>query len=184
MQENRHRILSVAGHLFRQRGFDAVTVADVMKAAGLTHGGFYGHFKSKDDLIAQTVLHSLESKKVDASKSFAASVSAYLSPSHRDNPADGCPTACLAGDIQRQSADARTAMTAGIRSQIDYISHKLARERQGDQKCEAIGTWAAMVGAIILSRAVNDRDFSDEILEKTKEFLLNVNGDINVLHST
>src|SRR5688572_29587372 len=96
MAEHRQKILQSAGRLFRAKGFDAVTVAEVMQAAGLTHGGFYGHFKSKDDLIAETVAHALAPKTALAPKQGAVDLAAftksYLSPRHRDDLAGGCPT--------------------------------------------------------------------------------------------
>ncbi|MFM2372616.1 MAG: hypothetical protein RIS85_2338, partial [Pseudomonadota bacterium] len=97
MSANRARILEEAGRLFRDRGFDAVTVADVMKAAGLTHGGFYGHFASKDALIAASVAHTMERQDAGLSDNFARLLDAYLTPQHRDAAALGCPTAALAG---------------------------------------------------------------------------------------
>src|SRR5438874_7022730 len=118
MAENRHRILDAASRLFRAKGFDAVSVAEVMKAAGLTHGGFYGHFSSKDDLVAQTLAHVL-AVDAGAEGDLRSFTETYLSPRHRDNAADGCPTAGLAADIRHQTAAARAAMTEGFRSQID-----------------------------------------------------------------
>src|SRR3954468_6934445 len=93
MAEHRQQILSAAGKLFRANGFEAVTVADVMKAAGLTHGGFYGHFKSKDDLIAQALAHALTADR--GGGDVAALAERYLSPRHRDDLAGGCSTAGL-----------------------------------------------------------------------------------------
>ncbi|MBS0989292.1 TetR/AcrR family transcriptional regulator [Acetobacter okinawensis] len=173
MQENRCRILEVASQLFREKGFESVTVAEVMKAAGLTHGGFYGHFSSKDDLIAQTMMYILQEKEDESEGSFADYLSSYLSFLHRDNPDKGCPTACLAGDIRRQSSEARTAMTAGIRSQIERIGAGFVGHTKSTRRREAIGTWSAMVGAIVLSRAVNDQALSNEIINETKNFLFN-----------
>ncbi|POR55602.1 TetR/AcrR family transcriptional regulator [Bosea psychrotolerans] len=170
MAENRRRILEVASRLFRDKGFDAVSVAEVMKAAGLTHGGFYGHFASKDDLIAQTLVHALA---VDTSGGggFRAYVDAYLAPRHRDNCAGGCPTAGLAAAVRLQSPAARAAMTEGLRSQIDRIGKALPELEEADRRRAAIGSWAAMVGAVILSRAIDDPALSDEILEQTREWV-------------
>jgi TetR/AcrR family transcriptional regulator, transcriptional repressor for nem operon len=170
MAENRRRILDEASRLFRAKGFDAVGVAEVMKAAGLTHGGFYGHFTSKDDLIAQTLAHVLA---VDSGGGgdLRAYVDAYLSPRHRDNAAGGCPTACLAADIRHQTAAARAAMTEGLRLQIDRVSAALPGVSPADGRRAAIGSWAAMVGALILARAVDDAALSDEILEQTRAWL-------------
>ena len=100
MAENREAILKAAGQLFRARGFDSVGVAEVMNAAGFTHGGFYGHFSSKDDLIAETLAYLLRTAGRDLD--FKSFVDQYLSPRHRDNAASGCPTAALAADARQQ----------------------------------------------------------------------------------
>jgi TetR/AcrR family transcriptional repressor of nem operon len=170
MAENRRRILEVASRLFRDKGFDAVSVAEVMKAAGLTHGGFYGHFSSKDDLIAQSLVHALA---VDAGEGgdFRAYVDAYLAPRHRDNCAGGCPTAGLAAAIRHQTPAARSAMTDGLRSQIDRIGKALPELDAADKRRAAIGSYAAMVGAVILARAIDDPALSDEVLEQTREWV-------------
>lgn len=170
MAENRRRILEVASRLFRDKGFDAVSVAEVMKAAGLTHGGFYGHFNSKDDLIAQTLAHVLAAD-ADGGGDFRAYVDAYLSPRHRDNCAGGCPTAGLAAAIRHQTPAARSAMTEGLRSQIDRAAKALPEIDAADRRRVAIGSFAAMVGAVILARAVDDPALSDEILEQTREWI-------------
>jgi TetR/AcrR family transcriptional repressor of nem operon len=170
MAENRDRILDVASRLFREKGFDAVSVSEVMKAAGLTHGGFYGHFSSKDDLVAETIGHVLsnsDSRGVDL-RSYLAD---YLAPRHRDNPAAGCPTAGLAADIRHQTTAARAAMTAGLRSQIERVTKALPDIDAEDRRRAAIGTWAAMVGAVILARAIDDRTLSDEVLEQTRAWI-------------
>jgi TetR/AcrR family transcriptional repressor of nem operon len=166
--ENRRRILDVASRLFRAKGFESVTVAEIMQSAGLTHGGFYGHFSSKDDLIAQTLAHCL---KIGSGEPFdlQAYVAHYLSPEHRDNPADGCPFAALAAYVQRQGPDARTVMSNGARTLVS----RMARDQDlgASTGPSIIGSWAAMVGAMILARAVNDRDLSDRILEETRSLV-------------
>ena len=170
MAENRHRILDAASRLFREKGFDAVSVAEVMKAAGLTHGGFYGHFSSKDDLIAQTLAHVLAADS-GGGGDLRAYVGSYLSPRHRDNAAGGCPTAGLAAAIRRQTPAARSAMTEGLRSQIDRIGKALPELDAADGRRAAIGSFAAMVGAVILARAIDDPVFSDEVLEQTRAWV-------------
>jgi TetR/AcrR family transcriptional repressor of nem operon len=170
MAENRRRILDAASRLFRDKGFDAVSVAEVMKAAGLTHGGFYGHFNSKDDLIAQTLAHVLAADS-GGGGDLRAYVDAYLSPRHRDNCAGGCPTAGLAATIRHQSPAARSAMTEGLRSQIDRIGKALPELDPADRRRVAIGSWAAMVGAVILARAIDDPALSDEVLEQTRAWI-------------
>ncbi len=170
MSENRRRILDAASRLFRAKGFDAVSVAEVMKAAGLTHGGFYGHFDSKDDLVAQTLAYVL-ALKAGGGGDLRAFLNAYLSPRHRDNAADGCPTAGLAADIRHQTTAARVAMTAGLRSQIDRISEALPGVGEANRRRAAIGSWAAMVGAVIIARAIDDPALSDEVLEQTRAWI-------------
>jgi len=170
MAENRQRILDVASRLFRDKGFDAVSVAEVMKAAGLTHGGFYGHFGSKDDLVAQTLAHALDADTVEGSD-FSAYIGSYLSPRHRDNAAGGCPTAGLAAAVRHQTPAARSAMTEGLRSQIDRIGKTLPTMEAADRRRTAIGSWAAMVGAVILARVIDDPELSDEILEQTRAWI-------------
>jgi TetR/AcrR family transcriptional regulator, transcriptional repressor for nem operon len=170
MAENRRRILDVASRLFKDKGFDAVSVAEVMKAAGLTHGGFYGHFSSKDDLIAQTLANALAADSV-GDGDFSAFVRSYLAPRHRDNPAGGCPTAGLAAAIRHQTPAAKAAMTEGLVAQIARIEKALPEQDPADKRRRAIGSWAAMVGAVILSRAVDDSALSDEILDQTHAWI-------------
>jgi TetR/AcrR family transcriptional repressor of nem operon len=170
MAENRRRILDAASRLFRAKGFDSVSVAEVMQAAGLTHGGFYGHFGSKDDLVAQTLAHVL-ALDAGGGGDLRAYLDAYLSPRHRDNAADGCPTAGLAADIRHQTAAARVAMTEGLRSQIARISEALPEVSPADRRRAAIGSWAAMVGAVILARAIDDPALSDEVLDQTRAWI-------------
>ena len=167
MAENRRRILDVASRLFKDKGFDAVSVAEIMKAAGLTHGGFYGHFTSKDDLVAQTLAQALSSDSVGDGE-FNSFVRSYLAPRHRDNPGNGCPTAGLAAAIRHQTPAAKAVMTEGLRSQIARIERALPEQGAAEKRRAAIGSWAAMVGAIILARAVDDTELSDEVLEQTR----------------
>ncbi|MCM2458238.1 TetR/AcrR family transcriptional regulator [Rhizobium sp. CG4] len=170
MAQNRGRILEVANQLFKDKGFDAVSVAEVMKAAGLTHGGFYGHFSSKDDLVAQTISHALGADSV-AGGGFNDFVGSYLSPRHRDNPGRGCPTAGLAAAIRHQTPEAQAAMTDGLRAQITRIEQALKTAGSTETRRAAIGSWAAMVGAVILARAVNDPELSDEVLAQTRAWI-------------
>lgn len=174
MAENRVRILNASTHLFRDRGFDAVTVSEVMKAAGLTHGGFYGHFASKDDLIARAVAHALTATNGEGGD-LGAWMDAYLSPHHRDSAATGCPNAALAGLLHNQSPEARAAMTEGQRIQIERLTGAIPAEGSladdAERRTAAIGSWAAMVGAVILSRAISDPDLSDEVLASTRRWI-------------
>ena len=168
--QNKCMILEAAGRLFRERGFESVTVTDVMKSAGLTHGGFYGYFKSKDDLIAQAlgkVLGSAGALPAD----LASCAEQYLSPGHRDNFAGGCPVAALASETIRQSGGARAEMTADLKRQIERLGRIAPGPDQAHKRRAAIGNWSAMVGALILARMSDDVDLSDEILNETRDWL-------------
>jgi TetR/AcrR family transcriptional regulator, transcriptional repressor for nem operon len=173
--ENRRRILEAAGRLFRAKGFEAVTVAEVMRAAGLTHGGFYGHFGSKDDLIAQTLAYALlaaeDRQRSRAEVDLARYAAGYLSPRHRDDLAGGCPTAGLGAETIRQSPEARAAMTAGLRRRIELLSEGAPGASAAEKRRVAIGSWAAMVGAVILARLSDDPRLSDEVLEQTRAWI-------------
>lgn len=166
MAENRQRILEVASRLFREKGFEAVGVSEVMQALGLTHGGFYGHFSSKDDLIVQALAHALGERN-GATLPLGAYIDEYLSPRHRDNRAGGCPIAGLVADTLRQTPEARAAVTDGVRAQLDWMSEKSTEATEADRRRRAIGSWSAMVGATILARAMVDPDLSNEILTET-----------------
>jgi TetR/AcrR family transcriptional repressor of nem operon len=168
--ENRRKILEAAGRLFRAKGFEAVTVADIMKAASLTHGAFYGHFSSKDDLIAQTLAH-IVSAGLPAKLDLTRYATSYLSVSHRDDIAGGCPTAGLAGETVRQAPGARAAMTAGLREQIERLSRSAPGANAARKRQAAIGSWAAMVGAVILARMSDDPHLSDELLTQTLDWI-------------
>jgi TetR/AcrR family transcriptional repressor of nem operon len=170
MQANRLRILESASRLFREKGFEAVSVAEVMKAAGLTHGGFYGHFESKDDLIAQAIAH-IFTVQDDGQGNIAAYLNAYLSPQHRDSVGEGCPTAALVADIRRQTPAARLAMTEGFRSQIDRIARAIVAPGAAASRRQAVGAWSAMVGAVVLARAIDDPVLSGEILDETRAWV-------------
>ena len=169
--ENRRTIVEAAGRLFRERGFEAVTVAEIMQEAGLTHGGFYGYFESKDELIGEALAAALTEIRPGLLENLSTYASEYLSRSHRDDRACGCPTAALAAESIRQAGSARTEMTTGIEQQIERLSRIAPGKNSAKKRQAAIGTWAAMVGAMILARASNDRALSDEVLDQTRVWL-------------
>jgi TetR/AcrR family transcriptional repressor of nem operon len=168
--ENRRTILEAAGRLFREHGFEAVTVAEIMKAAGLTHGGFYGYFTSKDELIAGALADVL-TRRPEPSGDLAAYAAGYLSRTHRDNRAAGCPTAALAAETIRLAGGARTEMTTGLKRQIERLSRITPGENAAQKRQAAIGSWAAMVGAMILARVSDDPALSGEVLDQTRAWL-------------
>jgi TetR/AcrR family transcriptional repressor of nem operon len=168
--ENRRTILEAASRLFRERGYESVTVAEIMKAAGLTHGGFYGYFASKDELIAGALADVL-SKRPEPTGDLADFAAGYLSAAHRDNRACGCPTAALAAETIRLAGEPRTEMTAGVKRQIARLSRIVPGQTDVQKRQAAIGSWAAMVGAMILARVSDDPALSAEILEQTQSWL-------------
>jgi len=170
---NRERILDEAARLFRERGFNGIGVADVMKSAGLTHGGFYGHFSSKEDLIAQVCQRAVSTMLAtwnraadnDARDPLAAIAVPYLSPEHRDRSGTGCLIAALGPEVSRQAAPVRHAVTQGVRSALDELARLTPAKSSAARRKKAIATFAGMVGALVIARAVNDRKLSDEILK-------------------
>ncbi len=170
---NREKVLDVAGKLFRERGFDGIGVADIMKRAGLTHGGFYGQFASKDDLAAETTARVLGNPRWQerltgkADPSFREVVRGYLSSRHRDNPGTGCLLAALGSEAARQPRAVRRAFSDGFRGRIDALVKLVPGRSQAARRQNALATMAGLVGALILSRAVDDPSLSDEILEAT-----------------
>jgi TetR/AcrR family transcriptional repressor of nem operon len=177
---NRERIIEAAGELFRSKGFSGIGVADIMKAAELTHGGFYGHFASKDDLIAQASRRSMQRaaqnwKKVvveSGSDAFATLLTRYLSPRHRDDPGQGCAFAALSGDAARCGKPVREAFAEGLEPLIDILSGIVGGRTKSARRRKAIAALSELIGALILSRAVGGAGLSDEILDAGRRELL------------
>ncbi|HEY9713740.1 MAG TPA: TetR/AcrR family transcriptional regulator [Chroococcales cyanobacterium] len=178
--ETKERILKSAAAEFRQRGFENVSVNDVMSAAGLTHGGFYRHFESKDQLISEAcdmalvlLNEGLEKhlRKNPGQSKLKALLERYLSVSHRDNPAAGCTIAALGSELARADLQARKAATHGYRGLVNLIAGTLPGP-QKEAKKQASAIASALVGAVTLSRIVDDRRVADEILDNTLRFLL------------
>jgi TetR/AcrR family transcriptional repressor of nem operon len=171
--ENRERILDVAAQLFRERGFDGIGVADLMKAAGLTHGGFYGHFSSKEDLAAQACARAL-TRSLDnwnrladhaPDSPLSAITSSYLSTRHRDRPGTGCTLAALGPDISRQNPSVRRTVTEGVHHAVEFLARLIPGKSRAVKHEKALATFASMVGALVLARAVDDPVLSEEILQ-------------------
>ena len=169
--ENRERIVETAARMFREEGFDGVGVDAIMSAAGLTHGGFYGHFGSKDDLATEAVTRALRHgvEKQSRYTNLGDLVSDYLSGRHRADRANGCAVAALGGDIVREGEGVRGALTAYVRGQLDRFSRLLRSGTAASRRRRAITTLAGMVGALTLARAVNDPTLSEEILEAARD---------------
>jgi TetR/AcrR family transcriptional regulator, transcriptional repressor for nem operon len=169
--ENRRRIVETASRMFRENGFDGVGVDAIMKGAGLTHGGFYGHFRSKDDLAAEAVTRALErgTERQSRFTDLRDLVSDYLSERHRANRGDGCAIAALCGEMARQGEGMRRGVTAHVRAQLDRFSHLLKGGTAASRRKRAIATFAGIIGALMLARAVEDPALSEEILTAARD---------------
>src|SRR5882724_3728212 len=163
--ENRERIVDTASRLFREKGFDGVGLDAIMKGAGLTHGGFYGHFGSKDDLAAEAVTTALErgNEKMSRFTDLESYVAGYLSVRHCADRADGCGLAALGADVPREGAGVRRAITTYVAARLDGIA-ALCKGTAAARRKRAIATLSGMVGALTLARAVDDAALSSEIL--------------------
>lgn len=187
--QNRRDILEAAGRLFRERGFEGVGVADLMKAAGFSHGGFYNHFPSKQALAAETCAGAFERSTAklasepgqEPAQGLRDFLEHYLSPEHRDDPAEGCTLAALAADAGRQPREVQAAFAQGLEEVFKVTAAQLARsaadKRKGaepSQRGRAIQLMSQAVGAVILARAVAaaDPEFSEEILEANRRDLI------------
>ena len=169
--ENRERIVDTASRLFREKGFDGVGLDAIMKDAGLTHGGFYGHFGSKDDLAAEAVTRALERsmKKQGRFTNLDDLVSDYMSERHRADRANGCPVAALGADIARQGKGVRHGLTAYVRAQLGRYARLFRDGSAASRRKRAIATLAGMIVALTLARAVDDASLSDEILAAARD---------------
>ncbi len=172
-QANRAHIVETASVLFRERGYDGVGVADLMAAAGFTHGGFYKHFGSKADLMAEAAVCGFEaSSRIAADTERAAFIEHYLSRQHRDERGSGCTMAALSGDAARQPAAVQAEFAQGIERMLS----KLASDdpaQASEERARHLDTFAHLVGALVLSRACpDDSPLADEILETCRSKLL------------
>ncbi len=183
-EENRERVVEVAAELFRERGIDGVGIAGVMKAAGLTHGGFYGQFGSKEELVSEACGRAAErglekwKRIVDRAEGdpFEALVDHYLSERHRDDPATGCVVAALGADAARSGERVRCALAGGVREYLVFLDDLMAEADDAETRTQAIATFAEMVGALVLARAVGDEALSIEILQAVRADLAGREG--------
>jgi TetR/AcrR family transcriptional repressor of nem operon len=179
-KENRQNVINVASHLFREHGFDGIGLKDLMEGAGLTQGAFYKQFTSKDDLAAQASKRALES----ASRRWSAAADAnpqnplgeviafYLSMEHRAERMDGCPVVALGSDAARQGADVKASFEAGIREYLEMVGNWVGEAGGEEPGRKAMAIVSTMVGALLLSRTVNDERLSKRFLQAAAESVL------------
>jgi TetR/AcrR family transcriptional regulator, transcriptional repressor for nem operon len=172
------RILRTASKRFREKGLGGVAIADLMKEIGLTVGGFYKHFDSRDHLVAEAFRAASGpwKKQLLAAESggppltYESLVDSYLSDTHRDHPGNGCPISALACDIARGRKQIRSLLTERVKSHSELIANLLPQDDSA-ARAKAILTVSALIGAVELARAVSDETLSHEILESTRELL-------------
>lgn len=183
--ESRERILEVTARQIRQGGLDSVSIGEVMKAANLTHGGFYGHFPSRAGLISAALERALErgeaaffaARSTEKNATVKSIVNSYLSPAHRDDMRDGCAIAALSGDVGRAEDDqVRTQMSRRLEQSFE----DMARAMGSGPKAEAaaVTAWCAMVGAINLSRVFRGTPRADEILRTARQSILDLEASV------
>jgi TetR/AcrR family transcriptional repressor of nem operon len=179
-EENRRAVVNAAGKLFREQGFDGVGLSALMKSAGLTHGGFYKQFASKEALIAeacgQMIAESAEKwqnlRTSGGEDPLAALVKQYLCTDHRDRPGEGCAIAALGTDVARHGAETARCFESGIRAQLAAIDEAIALSPPRNTAHNAIAVFSTMVGALLLARTVEDNTLSQHILNEAARSLL------------
>ena len=169
-ETTKRRIVEVASTEFRRNGLEGIGVADVMAKAGLTHGGFYSHFESKEDLIRETIKQcggkSLFERVIEEGGGVEDMIRRYLRPEHRDNPQKGCPAAALVEEVARRGKKTRVSFTENLSKILTLIESRLPRgSSPATRRKKALAVFASIMGSLQLARAVSDKELSDQILE-------------------
>jgi AcrR family transcriptional regulator len=182
-QVTRQRIVEAAGRRFKQDGIDGAGVATLMSDAGLTNGAFYSHFRSKEDLIANVLADQLRAQRrsFDSQPAGRAGLEAfirsYLSPQHRDQSADGCPSAALVDEIVRRPAATKQVFTDELTRTMDDIASRLDPTNVEAARTDALALFGFMLGTLQLARTLTDRDLSDQLLARGAETALKLLDD-------
>jgi len=179
-EENRQTVIATASRLFRERGFDGVSLSDLMKAAGLTHGGFYNKFESKEDLAAQACTAALDNSRIKWTRvalkaqadPFASLVRDYLSERHRDNVGEGCTFASLGTDAMRHGAKLCEVFESEIEAHLDILDNLQTQEPDEATRDTSIAALATMVGALLMSRVVTNPALSRRFLEASAQSII------------
>ena len=181
--QSRERILAAASTRIREAGLEGISVGELMKSVNLTHGGFYGHFDSRDALIAAALEQALaEGEKTSAAHSgkhgkrtVKSIVNNYLSPAHRDHPNSGCAIPTLAGEVGRAEPEVRAIMAEQLDRSLDVMTEALGTSGK-DAEQFAMASWSMMVGAIMVSRVFKDDPRADQILAAARKAVLELEG--------
>ena len=180
-EKSHQRIVKTAAARFRERGVDGIGVAELMKEADLTHGGFYGHFDSREQLVAEAVecalrdggaaVTAIASTRRPPAAVLELLVDAYLSLAHRDGLATSCAVTSMANDVARSNARARSAYTKQVGVYLELLAKLIAAEKRRSRRAKAIAALATLVGAVSMARAVNDEKLSRELLKSAADEL-------------
>jgi TetR/AcrR family transcriptional regulator, transcriptional repressor for nem operon len=183
-EKNRQTVIDVASQLFREHGFDGIGLKDLMEAAGLTQGAFYKQFASKDDLAAQASRRALESAFGQWSALAAANpqdplravIALYLSMEHRAERMDGCPVVALGADAARQGPEVKASFEAGIKEYLEMLGRWLGEADGEEPSGKAMAILSTMVGAMVLSRAVNNKRLAKRFLQAAAKSVMELSA--------
>ena len=174
--QSRERILAAASTRIREAGLEGISVGELMKSVNLTHGGFYGHFDSRDALIAAALEQASAAHSGPPGKRTVKSiVNNYLSPAHRDHPNSGCAIPTLAGEVGRAEPEVRAIMAEQLDRSLDVMTEALGTSGK-DAEQFAMASWSMMVGAIMVSRVFKDDPRADQILAAARKAVLELEG--------
>jgi TetR/AcrR family transcriptional repressor of nem operon len=180
-QETHARIVRKASVRLCEKGAHGIGVADLMKEAGLTHGGFYAHFDSREALVIEAFVYAMDrsmehwrktAETIPPEKRFSMIVDSYLTTMHRDDPGRGCAVPALGAEIARESPKTRKAFAAKLEEMIDMIADQIPDVPRKAARKQASATLATMMGTLVLSRIAGNSEFSDEILAAGREAAL------------
>jgi TetR/AcrR family transcriptional regulator, transcriptional repressor for nem operon len=175
--ETHQRIVHVAARRFREFGLEGISVADIMKEAGLTVGGFYKHFTSRDELVVEALAASfleIENSYLTKQPTLKKTIQAYLSEDHRDSVYESCALSSLANDVSRSTIEARETYTVRLEASLAQIEGQISPDAEGSHRAKAMLIYSACVGAMNLSRAVSDTKLSKQILKTVTSELLSL----------
>jgi TetR/AcrR family transcriptional repressor of nem operon len=179
--ETHARIVKKASVRLREKGAHGIGVADLMKEAGLTHGGFYAHFDSREALVIEAFTHAMDrsterwrklAEQTPAEKRLAMIVNTYLTPLHRDDPGHGCSVPALGAEIARESPKTRRAFAGRLEQMIDTLAAQLPGVPRKAARKQAMAAIATMMGTLVLARVAGSGDFSDELLGAGRDAVL------------
>ena len=175
------RIVKKASVKLREKGAHGIGVADLMKDAGLTHGGFYAHFDSREALVIEAFTHAMDrsierwrklAEQTPPEKRLAMIVNTYLTPLHRDDPGHGCSVPALGAEIARESPKTRRAFAGRLEQMIDTLAAQLPGVPRKAARKQAMAAIATMMGTLVLARVAGNGDFSDELLGAGRDAVL------------